>query len=89
MVFFFLIYACIRDKRGARALHIAAYKEQINCAQVLIMAGADVNATDSSGVSALHHASFKSNKDFVDLLIASQAQVNLRDAHGQTPLANA
>jgi len=58
-----------QDAKGATALHIAAYKNRLALAKLLIEQGADVNATDFDNVTPLHHTSFQGHLDFSKLLI--------------------
>lgn len=57
------------------------------CAEVLIEAGADVNALDSDGRSCMHWAA--GDEAIAKLLIAAGADVNARDNKRNTPLHHA
>jgi len=55
-------------------------------AEILVSAGADVNASDNNGVTALHRAVRNGNMDLVKFLLNHNAHLDVRDKHGQTPL---
>lgn len=65
--------------------------KDIEISQMLINAGADVNAQSVTGISALDQAVIRSasNQDQVKLLINAGANVNMRDSSGMTPLMRA
>ncbi|MDR1045260.1 MAG: ankyrin repeat domain-containing protein [Candidatus Adiutrix sp.] len=58
-------------------------------AEILLKAGADVNAKDSLGETALHRAAEFGSLDLVKTLLAAGADVNAVDNLGHTPLARA
>ena len=63
-------------------MHFASSRE---IAEMLIVAGADVNAK-AKGHTPLHHAAFNGRNEIVELLIAKGAGVNAKDDDGETPL---
>ena len=67
------------------ALHLAAYYSSPEVVKVLVEAGADVNAVDSTKNSALHRATYK-NPDVVPVLLEAGAKVNLLNAADHSPL---
>lgn len=74
-------------------LHWASNRET---AEILIQAGADVNAKDCKGRTLLYDAArnaanapsktWKMYKDLAELLIVNGADVNVKDKSGDTPL---
>lgn len=75
------------DEMGETPLMEAASDEsRLEVLQLLITAGADVNATSEEGVTAVACASEGFNPRGVELLVAAGADVNIADEDGQTPL---
>ena len=73
---------------GNTALHWAAYHGRKEIAELLITAGADMNAQGSiSGWTPLHFAARWGHKEIAELLIAAGADVNAKGFAGKmTPL---
>jgi len=73
---------------GLTPLHTAAGRGHKEIVELLITAGADVNAKGDYGWTPLHKAAaaFEDHKEVVELLIAKGADVNAKDMHGETPL---
>ena len=67
----------------------AELKSYDKCVQLLIAAGADVNAKTSLGRTPLLRALSKRHGKYVKILIEAGADVNLEDADGITPLSTA
>ena len=67
------------DLWGRTPLHIAAEEGHKEIAELLIAAGADVNAKDSVGFTPLHEAAFYGQNEIAELLIAKGADVNAKD----------
>ena len=55
-------------------------------AELLIAAGADVNAKGLDGITPLHDAAFGGLKEIAELQIAEGADLNAKDNDGETPL---
>jgi Ankyrin repeats (many copies) len=55
-------------------------------AQLLLGAGANVNATDGDGETALHKAAYYGNSDVIEILLAHGASINATNKMGGTPL---
>ena len=78
-----------RDKDGSTPLHCATWKGQQDVADLLIKAGADVNAhnnNDHWGTTPLHAAAHANQAAIAQLLIDHGADVNAQDMNGRTPL---
>ena len=67
-------------------LHKASREGDVDGAERLIAAGADVDARNAFGYAPLHEAARKGHKQVVELLIAQGAAVNARHEGGETPL---
>jgi serine/threonine-protein phosphatase 6 regulatory ankyrin repeat subunit A len=79
-----------KDKDGFTPLHHTAWEGHKEVAELLIAAGADVNAKDFTlGRTLLHIAAREGHKEIVELLIAKGADVNAMDKDGNTPLDSA
>ena len=80
-----------RRGRGRRyALHVASrWTRDSAVIAVLVQAGADVNARDSTGETPLHRAVVEGRIPSVEALLAAGADANARDTNGATPLFGA
>ncbi|KAK8613486.1 hypothetical protein V6N13_101248 [Hibiscus sabdariffa] len=58
----------------------------LKCAQILVEAGAAVDALDKNKNSALHYAAGYGRKDCVALLLKNGAAVTLQNMDGKTPI---
>ncbi|XP_046387890.1 serine/threonine-protein phosphatase 6 regulatory ankyrin repeat subunit A-like [Ischnura elegans] len=67
-------------------LHAAAFCGDHRIGEILLSAGARVNARDNSWITPLHRACCSGSKEMVELLLNHDADVNLRDHLWQTPL---
>src|SRR5215467_6389382 len=75
------------DVNGATALHYAAYKDRNDVVQLLLAAGANVNAKDRFSCTPLHYAvRWGRNKAVAESLLGRKAKVNTKDICGETPL---
>lgn len=59
---------------------------QEKCAQVLLEAGAGVDALDKNKNTALHYAAGYGRKECVELLLKNGAAVTLQNMDGKTPI---
>ena len=76
-----------RNEQGKSPLYLASMSGMEQSAQLLINAGADINASDNGQWTALHTAAGKGHHHIVDALIkAPNINLNVRNAHGYTPL---
>ncbi|HWE93859.1 MAG TPA: ankyrin repeat domain-containing protein [Tepidisphaeraceae bacterium] len=85
-------------ERGLRPLHLAAAYDLTNVMQLLLDAGADINATTTEGSmlfcgplfqkgdTPLHVAAENGFLSSAEFLVRHGAKVNVRNADGQTPL---
>ena len=74
------------DINGKAPLHTASRWGHTEIANLLITAGADVNAESNSGSVPLGIAAYAGYKQIVALLISNGANVNIKDKSGSTPL---
>ena len=70
-------------------LHTAAMHCHVNCVNILLNAGTDVNKPSSNGLTALSIAAFAGGHKCVDSLLKSGADVNLVDSDGDTAVMRA
>ena len=73
-------------KNGHRALHQAAEAGEIEAVEVLLDAGAEVDALDGAGMTALMRAAVPAAVPVGKRLLAGGAEVNARSASGETAL---
>ena len=55
-------------------------------AQILLSAGADVNANNNNGETPLHCATHKNNSSIVQILLSAGADINAKDMQGRLHL---
>lgn len=65
------------NQNGYTPLHIAAKKNQMEIATVLLHYGAETNILTKQGVTPLHLASQEGHADMAALLITKGAQINV------------
>ena len=73
----------IKNKQDETALMLAAHKNQLELAKVLIQRGADVN---KPGWTPLHYAATRGHRDMIRLLLQNDAYIDSESANGTTPL---
>lgn len=77
------------QESGWTAFIYAAAKGSLDIVQILLAAGADVNAASYSGQTALSEAAYWGHLEIVNLLICVGADVNLHEIDDTTPLMKA
>jgi len=71
---------------GATAIQWAAYRNDLEVADLLIRAGANVKAANRDGATALYLASIRGSAPMLDRLLKAGADANERGPEGETPL---
>jgi ankyrin repeat protein len=83
-------YYVIPEPENACPLHLAVYAAQLEATEILLRAGADLEARDELGLTALQLAVNDSpRKDMLELLLGAGANLNTRCNDGLTPLMRA
>jgi hypothetical protein len=77
------------QRPGLSPLHQAILRRRLEIAQVLLEAGADVNAADADGRTPLHLAVERNEVALICALLAREADPHRRDRVGWTPLHHA
>ncbi|HTA40958.1 MAG TPA: ankyrin repeat domain-containing protein [Bryobacteraceae bacterium] len=71
---------------GATAIQWAAYKNNLQMADLLIGAGANVKAANHDGATALYLASIRGSEPMIEKLLKAGADPNELGPEGETPL---
>jgi ankyrin repeat protein len=71
---------------GLTPLHYAARHNHVDVAQLLVQAGAQVNAREANGITPLLMAISSNNMAAAQFLLAHGGDVNAMDWYGRTPL---
>ena len=71
---------------GITPLHVAARLGSPEVCQLLLDAGANINACTQVGTAPLHEAAEHGKLDVIDLLISAGATIGMEDSEGDTPL---
>ena len=71
---------------GATAIQWAAYRNDLELADVLINAGANVKTPNREGATPLYLASINGSPAMIDKLLKAGADPNEREPQGETPL---
>ncbi|XP_048415376.1 ankycorbin-like [Stegostoma tigrinum] len=77
------------DTEGRSAYHLAAMKGYVDCLEVILAHGVDINALDGSGLNALHLAAKYGNHQCVRRLLQENCPVNAVDTYGRIALHHA
>jgi len=78
-----------RDTDDSTPLHCAAWKGHLHIVEVLVAAGADVNAVNQNGhwgTTPLHAAAHANQAKIAEFLLAHGAIPKALDAEGRTPM---
>lgn len=67
-------------------LHQAIAKKNLECVDLLITLGANINTQNKSGWTPLYAATFYNHTEIADILIAAGADLNIPDHVGETAL---
>lgn len=78
--------AHIHDAKGRQALHLATSKNKVDTIEILLAAGADINARDSKGNTSLHISVMEGNYECFEHLIAKGAKINIENNQNLTPI---
>src|SRR5215470_17942305 len=82
-----LIHA--RDSDGSTPLHCATWKGQLAVVELLLEAGADVNARNQNehwGTTPLHAAAHANQAAIAQMLLDHGADIKAKDREGRTPM---
>lgn len=79
----------VAGPNGQGPLFTASESNNVALVQILIDAGADVNAKDKSGLAPLHYSARRKARGSIKTLLAAGATVDLQDDYGFTPLHEA
>jgi ankyrin repeat protein len=74
-----------RAPDGDTCLHIAAVRNDLRAAELLLKAGVDVNSQGDMGYTPLHHAVRKKQTAMVELLMSHGASMEIRNEFGKLP----
>ncbi|XP_060889133.1 ankyrin repeat domain-containing protein 24 [Labrus mixtus] len=77
------------DGEGKSAFHLCASRGRLDCLEVIIAQGADLNITDGAGFSALHLAAKNGQSECLKRLLQERLAVDCTDTIGRTPLHHA
>ena len=66
-------------------MHYACYHGSINCVELLLDLGADVNAVDKDGKSVLTYAVYSGDMRIVKKLLIHGADKAIKDVDGNSP----
>lgn len=76
----------IRDANGNTPLILATYYNYLQCAAILVEAGASIDYKDSKGNTALMGICFKGYFELAEMLIKAGADLGIRNENGATAL---
>lgn len=74
------------DQFGRTPLVYSVLGDRLDCAELLLKAGAKVGACDMDGRTPLHWAAYQGNLKCVKLLLSKGANWKVKDYKGRTPL---
>ena len=74
------------DLQSNTVLHMAAWNNDVETAELCLDHGADVNTKKGKEFTAIHIAATKGNLEMAELLISRGACVDMKDGDSKTPL---
>lgn len=74
-----------RGPEGDTPLHVMAWRNDLDAVEMLIRAGADVNAVGDMGETPLHVAVSQGNTSVIAAMVAAGARDDIRCEFGDTP----
>uniref|UniRef100_A0A8C4DIR4 Ankyrin repeat domain-containing protein 24 n=1 Tax=Dicentrarchus labrax TaxID=13489 RepID=A0A8C4DIR4_DICLA len=77
------------DAEGKSAFHLSVSRGRLDCLEVIISQGADLNVTDGVGFTALHLAAKNGQSECLKRLLQERLTVDCTDSIGRTPLHHA
>ncbi|KAM9357921.1 uncharacterized protein ankrd24 [Symphorus nematophorus] len=77
------------DAEGKSAFHLCASRGRLDCLEVIISQGADLNVTDGAGFHGLHLAAKNGQSECLKRLLQERLAVDCTDSIGRTPLHHA
>ncbi|XP_061593113.1 ankyrin repeat domain-containing protein 24 [Cololabis saira] len=77
------------DAEGKSAFHLSASRGRLDCLEIIISNGADINVIDGAGFSALHLAAKNGQSECLKRLLQERLAVDCSDSIGRTPLHHA
>ncbi|CAD6587468.1 MAG: hypothetical protein ASARMPREDX12_002854 [Alectoria sarmentosa] len=80
----------LRLSNGSLPLHSAAWKGSVECIEILLARGVDIDARNDLGRTPLHFAAEEGHVDAVEVLLKHGARVDVKEEESQmTPLDHA
>eukprot|EP00063_Salmo_salar_P096386 XP_014071221.1 PREDICTED: ankyrin repeat domain-containing protein 24-like [Salmo salar] len=77
------------DMEGKSAFHLCASRGRLDCLEVILAHGPDINVTDGTGFSALHLAAKNCQPECLKRLLQERLSVDSTDSFGRTALHHA
>ncbi|XP_076880642.1 uncharacterized protein ankrd24 isoform X4 [Brachyhypopomus gauderio] len=77
------------DAEGKSAFHLCASQGRLDCLEVILSHGVDINMTDGAGYNALHLAAKNGHSECLKRLLQERMPVDSVDGYGRTPLHHA
>ena len=77
------------DEGGWTAHHIAASRNQIDVAKLVLQWGANVKTQDVTGLSPLHVAALSKTTKVARILLDTGADIKMKDIFNETPFDGA
>ncbi|KAI4894304.1 hypothetical protein NFI96_019661 [Prochilodus magdalenae] len=77
------------DTEGKSAFHLCASRGRVDCLEVILSHGVDINIMDGTGFNALHLAAKNGHSECLKRLLQERMLVDSTDSFGRTPLHHA